>query len=69
MANYSSIHVHDCKQIVAEATEHDGTTWLDLRFDDRPCELSIFMPLDRAKRIADAINAVETPADVQESAE
>lgn len=60
MALFSAINVHDCRIIKAEADKNGNTTWLNLMFSDYPrCELSIFMPTERAERIAAAINAVE----------
>jgi len=60
MAHFSGVNIHDCTIIKATADKHDSTTWLNLLVSDYPhAEVTIFMPLERAERIAAAINSVE----------
>jgi hypothetical protein len=73
MAEFSRINVHGCARIRAEASGYESATWLTLHFDDgHHCVTSIFMPLDRAQRIADAINRAEdagkAPVNTEEAA-
>lgn len=68
-AYFHSLTVHDCKRMTAEACSggaNDQTTWLDVKFTDvsyPACSIAIFMPLDRAARLAAAINAAEAAGD------
>jgi len=70
MAMIGGINIHRCKRITASASATEGATGLNLQFGDRFHEyVMIFMPLDRAQRIADAINSAEDPVVIQEAAE
>lgn len=70
MAMIGGINIHHCTQIRAAVFATEGATGLNLQFGDRFHDyVMIFMPVDRAKRIADAINAAETPVVIQEAAE
>lgn len=73
-AYFSAINVHNCRRItaVAESAINDpNTAWLTIRFSDDvypDCNMSVFMPLDRAERIAAAINAADAPIAAQHAA-
>ncbi len=54
---YTSIHGADNEPIRAAASGHEDTTWLSVFVGD--VELTFFMPLDRAERLAVAITAAE----------
>lgn len=59
-ATIGSLLVHDCTQIRAAAVKTEQSSWLELTLDhQRDLHISIFMPFERANRLADAINAAE----------
>ncbi len=66
-AYFSSINVHNCTALKAsahEASDGSGLGWLTIHFSEEnypDCNLSVFMPKERAERIAAAINAVDAP--------
>lgn len=57
-AMYASLHHLETTPIRAAASANDGVEWITLFFGG-DAELTIFMPLVRAQRLADAINAAE----------
>ena len=57
MRSYTSIHGLETTLIAAAASENNGTEWLSLFLGDH--ELTVFMPLARAERLAAAINGAE----------
>lgn len=63
MATFGGINVHSCTKIKAEAkyaVDNPSISWLELSFDDGwMCKTSIFMPYERAKVLAIAINGAE----------
>ena len=72
MAHITGFNIHDCEKMTASAKVAGKTTWLTIKFnaDSYPAfDVAIFMPLDRAQRIADAINTADQPAAVAEAAE
>lgn len=66
MAMFNMIHVHDCTRITARSGAGELTTWLDIDFGD--CSATVFMPTERAQRLAAAINAADAPVAAVEAA-
>ena len=62
MAHVTSINIHDAEDCRPRAVKSGDTEWLEIEFlrDDGEgvarFTVSVFMPLDRAQRLADAIN-------------
>ena len=63
MAFITGLNVHQCTSLKAVAEYGDDSSWLTISFDVSsalaPC-LTVFMPLERARRLADAINAADS---------
>lgn len=56
----TSITVHGCERMRAEACRLNGAAWLNLRIGKSPSEaIQIYMDYDRADMLAEAINSGE----------